>query len=432
MVLSRMKAILTPRFSLAAAFVTLTLCAVGLWYWYRLPFQVERRGLSESFTVEYGTRRSRGPMPQGQACVRSTAWMRRGWNSEPILHGERLSYGEGDLLIGRDHWRDGVLHGDWRRWYSDGHLREEGRFWLGRKDGVWKAYRQDDKFSGNPPRYRYHEVISTWNRGQPAGVWEYRDADDKLIQRLEFKDGKLVGFEELPITPRLAAALTEPSNGNVSFLEQWMQPVSFQIKKVPLPYAFEQFDGGSYAQPLAMTQRQVLSPEGDWELPVVSATAGNVPIKLGKLEVNCQVDQMPALPAAGKILAQHRLVGDYRLGRLWITTPQAAEQWRDTTGISQIQPPRGSDLARAWEREVPAEFVETPLCDVVIYLTSHYSQNSGCKLQFDLRAAPLTPVTANASGQLRHSLGIVLLRAHCRCTLQGETLVIEDLPAAIP
>jgi len=228
--------------------------------------------------------------------------------------------------------------------------------------------------------------------------------------------------------------MAEPMNGNTSFLEQWMRPVSCQLKDTRLEYAFDQFNwdsGSNSPQPLASDLRNSLHPEGDWHLAVVSHAAGEMPVKLGELKVYCQIDQMPALPAVAKLMQQHGLVADFRFGRLWVTTPQAAQHWRDTTGVSAIRPPRGSSLARAWECEVPAQIFETSLDDAVLYLEGQ-CLNHGCRPQVDFKATSSIPITARASGQLRHALGIVLERARCRCRLHGETLVIEDLPVTSP
>src|SRR5262245_17866738 len=42
---SRWPSWLRPRFGLGALLLLVTLCAVGAWYWWRLPFEVERTGL---------------------------------------------------------------------------------------------------------------------------------------------------------------------------------------------------------------------------------------------------------------------------------------------------------------------------------------------------------------------------------------------------
>ena len=64
-------------------------------------------------------------------------------------------------------------------------------------------------------------------------------------------------------------------------------------------------------------------------------------------------------------LAPHGLVCDYRFGRLWITTAEDAEGWRDTTGILHVQPPVGTRLARAWNDPAVAAVTTSPLAEVL-------------------------------------------------------------------
>jgi hypothetical protein len=93
-----------PRFSLAAALLTLTLVAVGLWYWFRVPFEIvhEENGRREVETV----------------C--------RTWNGT-IRHGPRLVYLDGRLSL-VEHYRNGVAHGSWKWFDPAGNAYLEAEF----------------------------------------------------------------------------------------------------------------------------------------------------------------------------------------------------------------------------------------------------------------------------------------------------------------
>lgn len=82
-----------PRFSLAAALITLSLVAVGLWYWFRVPFEIvhEEKDRREVETVL------------------------RTWNGT-IRHGPRLVYLDGRLSL-VENYRNGVAHGSWK-WFD--------------------------------------------------------------------------------------------------------------------------------------------------------------------------------------------------------------------------------------------------------------------------------------------------------------------------
>src|SRR5688572_14780294 len=87
-----------PRFSLAAALVAMTLCAVGLWYWFRVPFEVVHRTKSGS----------------------DSEWRLRTWGGT-LLHGPRRRF-RGDKLVKLESYQSGVPHGGWEWRTSNGDL----------------------------------------------------------------------------------------------------------------------------------------------------------------------------------------------------------------------------------------------------------------------------------------------------------------------
>jgi hypothetical protein len=88
-----------PRFSLAAALVALTLASIGLWYWYRVPYEIVTE-TKNSTTSE---------------------WALRGWGGERILHGPRRTFERGKL-VRLESYREGVAHGPWEWRSASGEL----------------------------------------------------------------------------------------------------------------------------------------------------------------------------------------------------------------------------------------------------------------------------------------------------------------------
>src|SRR5262245_46544793 len=80
-----------PRFSLAASLVAMTLCATGLWYWYRVPFEVVHS------LYPPGTRRSPNQAAAEPAKMQETETLRRTWGGT-IRHGPRRIEFDGRLL----------------------------------------------------------------------------------------------------------------------------------------------------------------------------------------------------------------------------------------------------------------------------------------------------------------------------------------------
>jgi hypothetical protein len=79
-----------PRFSLAAVLLVVTICAVGLWYWFRVPFEI--------------TRESEGRKEVETVC--------RTWNGT-VRHGPRHVYLDGRLSQS-ENYRNGVADGAWQ------------------------------------------------------------------------------------------------------------------------------------------------------------------------------------------------------------------------------------------------------------------------------------------------------------------------------
>ena len=113
-----------PRFSLAAALVAMTLCAVGLWYWYRVPFEVEHQIDKQRSEVET---------------------VRRTWGGT-VRHGPRRVY-LSDKLYLLESYRDGIPHGQWEWRDSAGHVTISAEFRFGRLESFQASPECDQRLA---------------------------------------------------------------------------------------------------------------------------------------------------------------------------------------------------------------------------------------------------------------------------------------------
>jgi len=130
--------------------------------------------------------------------------------------------------------------------------------------------------------------------------------------------------------------------------------------------------------------------------------------------------------ALALLLSPHGLDCDYRYGCLCVTTAEDAKDWHDPTGVADIQPPKGSWLARAWNEPVEFQEIESPLADVIKRMVR------GLAIEIDTTQIEPTAdqpeaylVTANFNRHpFRHTLGYALYRTGCGCRLEGDRLII--------
>jgi hypothetical protein len=304
------------------------------------------------------------------------------------------------------------------------------------------------------------EVVASWSHGVPHGKWEWRDATGKTIAQVEFDEGAIVGPHARLLTARLAEAMAKPESNAAPIRERFFAPVTGTFSDhlrssanwlsdamrlpiegdwdelVPAPIEDRPPDGPFEVVPLSDDTRLLVpideaAPPSAIRLEVGPAGGPDSTAKdesklvpLADLPVEFDVNEMPGIMALVEMLQQHNLVCDYRYGTLWVTTPEIAAVWRDTTGVEQIVPPPGSRLAAEWEKSTELNFIQTPLHDVLSILADVHS------ISIDASQASSPPLTVEVSGvSLKEGLGRVLYRARCKCSLRGDALVVEDLPA---
>jgi hypothetical protein len=379
-----------PRFSLAAALLAMTLCAIGLWYWYRVPFEVEHKISKNDKELES---------------------VRRTWGGT-VRHGPRKIVRQGKVSF-VEHYRDGVLHGT-REWFDEqGHAYISAEF----RSGRLVDFRASSEYDQRLARHLAEGTLD--NPRIVSAIF-----DNTMLHFVEtpLKDAILIlsDMHGIPITCQgLRKTVTIPPP------PEPVRPASEAIRlndqmQLLVPLDPDEPDTSIELQLLPVVEVPAVKPKliRQTDLPVTD-----------KIE---HQDDVPLIVALGRILQPLDLVCDYRYGMLWIADREEAEHWTDPTGVSKLVPPPGSKLAAEWEKRTVHEFIQTPLSDVCDII----ADSNG--VRFDLSRLPgpppdrplgHMPVTSNVSGlPFRHSLGALLEFVGCQARLDGETIVVELQP----
>src|SRR5262245_5693002 len=93
------------RYSLRALLIFFTLTCVGVWYWYRVPFQGEIDQSKEP--GGFWWKETSGKVQLGRQVER----YRRVLSGKPIREGLTEIFDREGRRIGEEHWREGSLHG---------------------------------------------------------------------------------------------------------------------------------------------------------------------------------------------------------------------------------------------------------------------------------------------------------------------------------
>jgi hypothetical protein len=321
-----------PRFSLAAALVAMTLCAVGLWYWYRVPFEVAHQ------------------LGQGR---REVETVRRTWGGT-VRHGPRRVY-LSDKLYLLENYRDGIPHGKWE--------------WL---DGGGRAY-----------------ISAEFRRGKLVAFQAADECDQRLAKLLAnqaIKDPDLIRKLFEPSTIRVDQ--TPLKDALMVVHDNHLIPMSLQRLRVPMGYVDLGADREVVAfKVLAEEDRPLFEDARELDRMVLFARKPrsentSLPVRKWDALVTRDVKDMPLIVVLGKILQPLGLVGDYQYGMLWIAERDEAETWTDPTGVTTLVPPSGSGLAVAWDAPGKIQLIEMPLDSACAMIAQDH------KVEFDLSHMP--------------------------------------------
>jgi hypothetical protein len=356
---------------LLAAF---TAFAIGFPVWYRWPYEEEDTAATKNNT----------------AIKRIITWQRQ-WGGGRLKHGPESTYRSGNLIL-RATYRSGLLHGPYETRQRTGD-REVGQYVEGKKSGEWRLV--DAK--GNLRR------SAQWRDDRLDGPYLIIGADGKE-RHLLFAQGRVITADGRKVEDRLGELLASNGIDNPQIVNVLTSQTGLEFVDTPLKDAVF-FIADKHEFPVAVDPHHVdpmTAISADWE----------------GLELYCVLAIMTS---------DHHLGCDYRYGLIWITSATDSRNWKDPTGIADIIPPKGSQLARSWNEPVDFGAINQPLADVIeLQLVPRLGiavDVSQIRSHSEAEMAYL--VTSRLKGMpLKHALGILLNKARCRCELRGETLVI--------
>jgi hypothetical protein len=143
------------------------------------------------------------------------------------------------------------------------------------------------------------------------------------------------------------------------------------------------------------------------------------------LPITVEFVELPLSSPLTLIAGRAGLSCDYHYGCLWIVPSDEVLAWRDPTGVASLALPHGSTLAAAWNEPVKFRRKETQLANAL----THFGETLA--IEIDTSAIRQVPYPSDELRRkipnpipFRHLLGCLLYHAHCRCQLDGNTLVI--------
>jgi hypothetical protein len=367
------------QFSLRLLLVAFTAFAIGFPIWYRWPYE-------ETVVNRFPTGPVDAPTGQDQSTTIST-WQRQ-WGGTRVKHGPERSLFHDAVYI------TPYVHGQRQGTYTfhDGHvLRGTGPYVDNRKDGTWV-----DVYDGN-------KATINWHRDKLDGLCQWQRKNGDCISA-DYSMGRMTHFNGEPFHDHLFRLRETDSIDVQTAAELHQIPNIFDLVGIPLK---------DFVEMVTM-----LHPVSIWIDPQTVAS-GNLTITGGNHGMDLGTFLTLRLAPVG-------LACDYRYGRLWITTVKDVQNWRDATGVADIQPPAASSLARAWNEPAVAAVTTSPLAEVLAAFAKPLRVTLDTTRIDPTPANPSAfPTVSNTSGlPFRHALGILLSETGCRCRLEGEKLVI--------
>jgi hypothetical protein len=438
------------QFSLTSVFVLMTLSAIGVWYWYQRPFEVENKqfATADPFAVP-------GSSPPS-LLERNVESVRRVWGGKIVRHGPRRVYDGADNLRATENYRNGVPDGEFtyyiwpagtktkigletfargekdgpsRRWNSKGDLIAEENYSRGLRHGKLDLRDRDGKQAiegayqhGRPVGKwlwfpRGGTIVGQWREGAPDGRWEFSDRDGQVYLSIDFDRGRITTSSGEEFGPQLSRLLARIASDEPLILMRYFEPVQFKFAGTPLKDVVDLLKDAANV-PLVLDVHSLYEASISPDTPI-----------------DCQSQGKPLIIALSQLLKPHELACDFRYRTLCVTSAESASNWKDRTGVTQLVPPFGSRLAAEWIKTTDLDFVETPLKDVAEYLRQKHGGAILLDLShlppgpFDYRKGVITadvPVTIQLrSLDVKNSLGMILDRVGCKASLKGETLVVE-------
>lgn len=457
------------QFSLATLFVLMTASAVGTWYWYQLPYRVERAiaspggfclaGMSDAqiaalsaLPPKFREVRYMRRLPDGQAMAHGPYrlydlagnLLRRGNYREGKAHGTFVSYSpagrksvedtfaggsrsgphkewyaNGQLELYEEYLND-ALHGVKRVWYRHGTLAREEHYRQGKADGAFGCWDgqggswvsgafkdgvADGEWIWLPKGGIVASIHGSWSAGRAHGTWQWKKANGSAYLAAEFRQGRALRMEPNILSPRVLEQLVA---------ESVSEPVTFA----------EDFTAQKEMDLRTLPSRRFyhLLKLNDRRLQGLS----------GRLVMPTEFRSEPVAVVYAKLLHQKGLGYDLRRGELMIDSLASIAHWRDRTGVSDLCPDMRSKLQVALETSTDIDVVELPLSNLLEFLSELHSISIRLGRDgHDGEHGPGEDVLVTVDYQsvlLRHALGRLLEAIDHRVRLEGETLVVERQP----
>jgi hypothetical protein len=462
------------QFSLSKLFVLVTLCAIGIWYWYQRPYPVEK--MVESLDgARHAGRRTSDPQPP--ASFRELQYVRRVWGGGTVKHGPYRGYDLQGKLLRSGNYRNGQRHGhfvtiqrdgskhsgmiirdlvegEMRSWDAKGNLIGAHNFLNGKRHGlsrswgIWGNLSEEENYESDvlhgpfvycqsPGSHRLVEgrfehgvasgawkwfprknsdsvIMGQWRKGRADGRWEWLNANGERYIVAEFSDGQIVQLEPRGFSPRILEEVAGRTRYDPRKLALAFMPPGEHYTDTTWEDLIKQayFEMDSYTElDLSGLEKAALKETQSVDINAV---------------------EQPWLLALRESLKPYGLGYDLRYNTFCIDTIDSIEAWQDTTLVTAIIPPLDSELEVEWAQACWLEVVEMPFRDVLSYLAE------GRQIRFDTRflkeaaatneteATLDTPVTITIErASLKNSLAILLRRLNCKAWLQGETIVVS-------
>jgi hypothetical protein len=381
------------RFSLRRLLLLATAFAIAFPVWYRWPHEEVEYG----YPTRWISPVARTPDKSKPPTSRTVKTWQRTWGSLRPQHIrtvlEQYDYGVRD----ERNYKAGKLHGLYSKTFAD-RLYCTGQYSHDKRDGEWRTYEHGAVY------------IAQWKADRLDGVFTIEPFQGNK-SRLLFDHGTLLEIDGIPIEDFLSRRLESAANDNKRIAAELRKPLHLGVEfyDTPLQDVIQYLiDQGGLTR-IYFDKRNVPDPAA----PVTVKYAG--------------LDYSSVLTLTARRLG---LEVDVRYGVVWITSSDDVRNCIDPTGVSDIRPPPGSALAAAWDSIDPLgiEDSNVPLESTLQGLANR----QGFAAELDTsQIAPSSEdpnrhlVTVYVKGlPLRHSLGIILAHANCRCKLEAGKLVI--------
>jgi hypothetical protein len=376
------------RFSLRVLLIAFTAFAIGFPVWYRWPYTEEE----PLYYVRNGK-----PAKSLPTKGRIVATWQRQWGGGRAKHGPEWVYADGKLKS-LSHYLRGQLDGPHERYNLRGAFQETGQHSAGQRTGIWSLFDARGQVV----------LTETWQNGVLDGPCEMMRPIGPPVRFL-YEAGRILSVDGRRVSDRLHELVQQHRIDSPRIAKELVAPTDLEFVETPLGEAVS-YLREKHEVPIVLDPRHADS----------------------KPPLTCQLKGIPLATALEVIVAQANHACDYRYGCLWITSAEDAQDWRDPSGVTEIEPPKDSQLARSWDEPVVVRAIDQPMAAVLAKMAQPLA------IEIDTRALDSSadgktdyPVTWNSTGQpFRHVLGLLLYQTRCRCELRGETLVI--LPPESP